>query len=146
MLISPIGAGKTYIACAIGIAACHSEHAVHCTRMDDLALEPVIARGDRFAHQNLLNKLSTVDLLTFGIDETAVNDLFTVRVNKDQRLPTMIASQSGPRYWIESLAEEVAADSIVNRLTIRARTINLGVIDMRRLHTQEARDPKDHWE
>ena len=120
--------------------------------MDDLALELVIARGDRIAHQNLLNKLSTVDLLiindllTFGIDETAVNDLFTVLVNKDQRLPTMIASQSGPRYWIESQAEEVAADSIVNRLTIRARTINLGVIDMRRLHAQEARDPKDHWE
>lgn len=152
LLISPTGAGKTYIACAIGIAACHAEHSVHYTRMDELALELVIARGDRIAHQNLLNKLSDVDLLiiddflTIGIDETAANDLFTVLVNRDQRLPTMIASQSGPRYWIESLPEKVAADSIVNRLASRARTINLGDVDMRRLHAQEARDANDHWE
>ncbi|WP_113716832.1 ATP-binding protein [Arthrobacter dokdonensis] len=152
LLISPTGAGKTYIACAIGIAACHAEHSVHYTRMDELALELVIARGDRIAHQNLLNKLSDVDLLiiddflTIGIDETAANDLFTVLVNRDQRLPTMIASQSGPRYWIESLPEKVAADSIVNRLASRARTINLGDVDMRRLHAQEARDATDHWE
>ena len=86
------------------------------------------------------------DFLTIGIDETAANDLFTILVNRDQRLPTMIASQSGPRYWIESLPEKVAADSIVNRLASRARTINLGVIDMRRLHAEEARDANDHWE
>ena len=152
LLISPTGAGKTYIACAIGIAACHAEQSVHYTRMDELALELVISRGDRIAHQNLLNKLSNVDLLivddflTIGIDETAANDLFTILVNRDQRLPTMIASQSGPRYWIESLPEKVAADSIVNRLASRARTINLGAIDMRRLHAEEARDATDHWE
>ena len=58
----------------------------------------------------------------------------------------MIASQSGPRYWIESLPEKVAADSIVNRLASRARTINLGDVDMRRLHAQEARATQDHWE
>ncbi|MBG0741400.1 ATP-binding protein [Paeniglutamicibacter antarcticus] len=38
LLISPTGAGKTYIACAIGIAACHAEHTVHYTRMDEPAL------------------------------------------------------------------------------------------------------------
>lgn len=152
LLISPTGGGKTYIACAIGIAACHAEHSVHFTRMDELARELVIARGDRIAHQNLLNKLSGVDLLivddflTIGIDETAANDLFTILVNRDQRLPTMIASQSGPRYWIETLPEKVAADSIVNRLASRARTINLGDVDMRRLHAQEARAAKSHWE
>ncbi|WP_250636038.1 ATP-binding protein [Arthrobacter alpinus] len=103
-------------------------------------------------HQNLLNKLSSVDLLivddflTIGIDETAANDLFTILVNRDQRLPTMIASHSGPRYWIESLPERAAADSIVNRLASRARTISLGVIDMRRLHAEEARGATNHWE
>lgn len=152
LLISATGGGKTYIACAIGIAACHAEQAVHYTRMDELARELVIARGDRIAHQNLLNRLSDVDLLiiddflTIGIDETAANDLFTILVNRDQRLPTMIASQSGPRYWVESLPEKVAADSIVNRLASRARTINLGDLDMRRLHAQEARTAEGHWE
>ncbi|MEC5181277.1 ATP-binding protein [Arthrobacter sp. CG_A4] len=152
LLISPTGGGKTYIACAIGIAACHAEHTVRYTRMDEMARELVIARGDRIAHQNLLNKLSDVDLLiiddflTIGIDETAANDLFTVLVNRDHRLPTVIASQSGPTYWVETLPEKVAADSIVNRLASRARTITLGDVDMRRMGAQEAQAASDFWE
>ncbi|GAA5226209.1 ATP-binding protein [Paeniglutamicibacter antarcticus] len=152
LLISPTGGGKTYIACAIGIAACHAEHSVHYTRLDEMARELVVARGDNIAYQALLNRLCNVDLLivddflTIGIDETAANDLFTILVTRDQRLPTLIASQSGPSYWVESLPEKVAADSIVNRLANRARTINLGTLDMRRLHAQEARAAKDHWE
>lgn len=152
LLVSPSGGGKTYIACAIGIAACLNEHSVHYTRMDELARELVIARGDRIAYQVLLNKLSDVDLLliddflTIGIDEAAANDLFTILVNRDQRLPTIIASQSGPTYWVETLPDKVAADSIVNRLAGRARTINLGEVDMRRLQAQEERASTEHWE
>ncbi|WP_434616701.1 ATP-binding protein [Arthrobacter sp. A5] len=110
-----------------------------------MARKLVIARGDRIAHQTLLNKLSDIDLLiiddflAIAIDETAGNDLFTVLVNRDQRLPTVIVSQSGPTYWVETLPEKVAADSIVNRLANHARTITLGEIDMRRLHAQAAR-------
>lgn len=152
LLISPTGGGKTYIACAIGIAACHGEHSVHYTRMDELARQLVIARGDRIAHQRLLNKLSDVDLLiiddflTVGIDETAANDLFAVLANRDHRLPTVIASQSGPTYWVETLPEKVAADSIVNRLATQARTITLGEVDMRRQRGQQARAANDFWE
>lgn len=152
LLVSPSGGGKTYIACAIGIAAWLNEHNVHYTRMDELARELVIASGDRIAHQVLLNKLSDVDLLliddslTIGIDEAAANDLFTILVNRDQRLPTIIASQSGLTYWVESLPDKVAADSIANRLAGRARTINLGEVDMRRLQAQEERASTEHWE
>lgn len=37
--------------------------------------------------------------LAIGIDETPTNDLFTILANRDQRLPTIIVSQSGPRHW-----------------------------------------------
>ncbi|WP_345075404.1 ATP-binding protein [Paeniglutamicibacter cryotolerans] len=152
LLISPTGGGKTYIACAIGIAACHTEHSVHYARMDDLARELIVARGDVIAHQNLLNRLSDVevliidDFLTVGINEVIANDLFTVLVNRDQRLPTVIASQSGPKYWVETLPEKVAADSIVNRLSSRARQITLGDLDMRRLRADQERAVADYWE
>ena len=39
LVISPTGGGKTYLACAIGIAACHNGHAVTYARMDSLALK-----------------------------------------------------------------------------------------------------------
>jgi DNA replication protein DnaC len=152
LIVSPTGGGKTYLACAIGISACHNEHTVTHTRMDDLARRLVITRNDGIAHQRLLNELSDVDLLviddflTVGIDSDAASDLFAVLANREHRLPTLIASQSGPGYWVEAPPDRVAADSIVNRLANNARTIKLGSIDMRKLRNDRARADTHHWE
>ena len=152
LIISPTGGGKTYLACALGIAACHNGHAVTYARMDELARRLVIARGDGIRHQKMLNDLSDVELLiiddflTVGIDPEAANDLFAVLANREHRLPTMIASQSRPAYWLEALPDRVAADSIVNRLANNAREINLGEVDMRRQRDDQARATTGYWE
>lgn len=152
LIISPTGGGKTYLACALGIAACHNQHSVTYARMDDLARRLVIARGDGIGHQQLLSELSETDLLiiddflTVGIDSDAASDLFAILANREHRLPTMIASQTGPAHWVGELPDRVAADSIVNRLANHARTINLGQIDMRRLRHDHARANKNYWE
>ena len=152
LITSPTGGGKTYLVCAIGIAACHREHDVLYLRMDDLARKLVIARTDGIAHQDLLTRLSDVDLLaiddflTVGIDPNAASDLFAILANREHRLPTLIASQSGPDYWAQALPDRVAADSIVNRLANNARTINLGTVDMRRHRGQQARATEGYWE
>jgi DNA replication protein DnaC len=151
LVTSPTG-GKTYLACAIGLSACHNGHTVTYTRMDTLARRLTLARSDQIAHQRLLNELSHTDLLilddflTVGIDTDAAADLFTILANRDHRLPTMIASQTGPANWVETLPDRVAADSIVNRLAHHAKTINLGDIDMRRLHHEQTRQNNNHWE
>ncbi|MDY7526672.1 MULTISPECIES: ATP-binding protein [unclassified Cryobacterium] len=91
LIISPSGGGKTYLACALGISACQSEHTVAYLRMDDLARRLVIARGNGIAHQKLLNELSNIDLLiiddflTVGIDSDAASDLFAVLANREHR-------------------------------------------------------------
>ena len=152
LIISPSGGGKTYLACALGISACQSEHTVAYFRMDDLARQLVIARGNGIAHQKLLNELSSVDLLiiddflTVGIDSDAASDLFAVMANREHRLPTMIASQTGPAHWVAELPDRVAADSIVNRLANHARIINLGQIDMRRHRNEQTRSHDTYWE
>jgi DNA replication protein DnaC len=152
LIISPTGGGKTYLASALGIAACHNEHTVAYLRMDDLARRLVVARTDAIAHQQILNELSNVDLLviddflTVGIDHDAAADLFAVLANRDHRLPTMIASQTGPAHWVTELPDRVAADSIVNRLANRARTIKLGNIDMRRIRHEQTRTQTTYWE
>lgn len=152
LIHSPTGGGKTYLACAIGIAACHNGHSVTYTRMDELARALIIARADAIAHQKLLNDLSDVELLivddflTVGIDPEAANDLFAVLANREHRLPTMIASQSRPSYWVEALPDRVAADSIVNRLANNAREISLGEVDMRRHRDDRARTNPGYWE
>jgi len=152
LITSPTGGGKTYLVCAIGIAACHNDHQVLYTRMDDLARQLVIARTDGIAHQTLLNQLSSVELLiiddflTVGIDPDAASDLFSILANREHRLPTLIASQSGPDYWAKALPDRVAADSIVNRLANNARVIKLGDIDMRRQRNLATRAAPGYWE
>lgn len=152
LIISPTGGGKTYLACALGISACQSGHAVIYARMDDLARRLVIARGDGIGHQKLLNELSGTDLLiiddflTVGIDSDAASDLFAILANREHRLPTVIASQTGPAHWVAELPDRVAADSIVNRIANHARTINLGQIDMRRLRHEHTQANEGYWE
>lgn len=152
LITSPTGGGKTYLICAIGIAACEREHDVLYMRMDDLARRLVIARGDGIAHQDLLDRLSNTslliidDFLTVGIDPNAASDLFSILADREHRLPTMIASQTGPDYWAQALPDRVAADSIVNRLANNARTIKLGEVDMRRQRSQETRQTEGFWE
>ena len=146
LIISPTGGGKTYLACALGIGACQSEHSVLYFRMDDLARRLVIA------HQKLLNELSNIDLLiiddflTVGIDSDAASDRFAILANREHRLPTMITSQTGPAHWVAELPDGVAADSIVNRLANNARIIHLGQINMRRHHNDQARAHEAYWE
>ena len=152
LIISPTGGGKTYLACALGVSACHNGHAATYARMDDLARQLVIARNDGIGHQKLLNELSQTDLLiiddflTVGIDSDAASDLFAILANREHRLPTRIASQTGPAHWVAELPDRVAADSIVNRLANHARTINLGQTDMRKLRHDNTRASNDYWE
>lgn len=58
----------------------------------------------------------------------------------------MIASQSGPDYWIDVLTCKVATDLIVNRLVNHAKKITLGEIDMRRERNEQARQTDNYWE
>lgn len=152
LITSPSGGGKTYLVCALGIAACQNGHSVAYVRMDDLARKLVIARHDSIKHQALLNDYSGVDLLiiddflTVGIDPDAAADLFTILANREHRAPTMVASQSGPDYWVDVLPDKVAADSIVNRLANHAKKITLGEVDMRRQRGDEARQVAGYWE
>lgn len=152
LITSPTGGGKTYLACAIGLAACHREHTVIYARMDDLARELIIARNDNIAHRDLLNTLSNTDLividdfLTIGIDERAASDLFAILANRDNQRATIIASQSSPDYWLKALPDRITADSIVNRIATTARKINLGETDMRKRNNHTARAKPDYWE
>lgn len=146
------GSGKTHLACAIGIAACHNGHSVRYWRMDDLSLKMLSVQSDHIAHRELLDQLKDVDLLilddflTVGIDPRATNNLFAILADRDRRLPTMVLAQSGPKYWLDMIHDRVAADSIVNRLAQNSRRISLGSVDMRREQTTKNRQTGDHWD
>lgn len=150
LLISPTGGGKTYLACAIGAAACHNGHSVAYMRMDQLARELTIRRADVIAHRKLLTELADVallivdDFLTVGIDSETASDLFTILADREHRAGTIIASQTGPAQWAAELPDKVAGDSIVNRLANNGKAIQIGSLDMRHAHRQTEPDDVEH--
>ena len=152
LIIAPSGGGKTYVACAIGIAACHSEHSVIYMRMDVLARKLLIARENGRDHDALLERLREADLLivddflTVGLDQNIASDVYGVLADREHRLPTVIASQTDPSYWVQVMPDRVAGDSIVNRLANNTRWLLLGDADMRKLKHEKARESADFWE
>ena len=108
--------------------------------------------NDGVGHQDLLLKLCDVDLLiiddflTVGIDQNVAGDLFAILAERENRLPTIIASQTDPSYWVQAMPDRIAGDSIVNRLATNTRWIVLGNTDMRKLKHDEARATTDYWE
>lgn len=64
----------------------------------------------------------------------------------ENRLPTIIASQTDPSYWVQAMPDRTAGDSSVNRLATNTRWIVLGNTDMRKLKHDETRAATDYWE
>ena len=130
-LLAPTGTGKTYIACAIGIAACQAGYSVAYFRLDQLvdALAVLLPADKRYV--DLVRRLQNVDVLilddflTIGINQRGQEDLTKIIFDRDGRLPTIVASQTSAAYWLESLPDRVGADSLVSRLNSGQR-ISIG--------------------
>lgn len=127
-------AGKTYIACAIGIAACQAEYSVAYYRLDQLVDELAAFSPADERYVAKMRKLQNVDVLilddflTIGINQHGQKDL--TKIDRDVRRPTIIVSQTTAAYWIRKLPDPVGADSLVSRLNAGQR-IELGDYDMR---------------
>lgn len=113
-LLAPTGTGKTYIACAIGIAACQAGYSVAYFRLDQLvdALAVLLPADKRYV--DLVRRLQNVDVLilddflTIGINQRGQEDLTKIIFDRDGRLPTIVASQTSAAYWLEPLPIESA--------------------------------------
>ncbi|MDK7215587.1 ATP-binding protein, partial [Corynebacterium pyruviciproducens] len=73
-ILAPTGTGKTYIACALGIAACQSGFSVAYYRLDQLVDELAVFLPTDQDYIDKMRKLCNIDVLiiddflTIGID------------------------------------------------------------------------------
>lgn len=144
-LFAPAGAGKTYIACAIGVAACQAGFSVAYYRLDQLVAKLAVYSPTDPRYADAMTKLMNVDVLiiddflTKSIDQRGQEDLTKIVIDRDGRLPTIISSQSSAAYWVEVLPNRVGADLLVSRLN-NGRRVHLGDYDMRRHLAQTNRE------
>ena len=136
LITGSAGAGKTYIANALCIAALHQQHTVRYIRANTLIQESEKARMTNSSY-DYVNQMASYDLLViddFGLMELDVakcRDLFEVIESRDCRKSTMIVSQFPVKRWWDFFKDNTYADACLSRMTSRAYRLECNGRDMR---------------
>ena len=115
------GAGKTYIACALGVSACRNLYSTKYLRLPDLLLELSMARAEG-TFKKVMKSYQKVKLLI--IDEwllvplttTETRDLMEIIERRHENTSTIFVSQFAPAGWHDHLGEVTIADAILDRI------------------------------
>jgi DNA replication protein DnaC len=146
IVTGPTGAGKTYIACALGHKACREGYCVRYHRAPALFQEIARAKGDG-RYPRLMNSLAKTDLLilddwgTARLTDEQRRDLFEIVEDRYERRATLIAAQLPLDKWHEIIGDPTLADAILDRLVHNAHKIALKGDSMRK-KKGDLNDPK----
>ena len=128
LIIGPTGIGKTFLASAIGNAACRAGHSTMFFRMNVLIEQTILARA-KGTYLNLLRRLTTPELLIlddFGIKPLLpqqYQDLYDILDERGEGKSNIITTQLPVTNWGEVIDDPVSCEAITDRLASRA--INL---------------------
>jgi DNA replication protein DnaC len=137
----PTGVGKSYIACALGHAACRQDLSVRYLRLPRLVEELVKAEAlqKKSGFFKTLAKARLLIIDDFGLaplaDQTK-RDLLEILDDRYDKASTIITSQLPVEKWHAYLDEPTLADAILDRLVHNAHRINLTGDSMRKRRAQ----------
>ena len=121
LIVGPTGVGKTYLATALGNAACRAGHTTLFFRMNNLIEQFALARA-KGTYLNLLKKLASCDLLVlddFGIkplEPAQFQDLYDVLDERGEEKSTVVTTQVPVENWTEIITDPVTCEAITDRL------------------------------
>jgi len=142
LIVGATGTGKTYLSCALGLAACRQGLRVRYMRLPRLFNDLGIARADG-SYGKLLASLSRVDLLIlddWGLAPMADKerrDLLEIVEDRYGRRATLVASQLPVEHWHELIGDPTFGDAILDRLLHQAHRITLKGTSMRKKATNK---------
>jgi DNA replication protein DnaC len=124
------GTGKSYLACALGSAACRSSYSVRYLHLARFLLSLTLARQNG-TYLNLLRSFSRVDLLILDdwmrdpIQLSAAQDLLEIFDDRFGKLSTIIVSQVPVSDWHARFLDPTLADAILDRCVHNAYHLTL---------------------
>lgn len=115
------GAGKTYMACALGMAAIHQFMNVYYTSANLLIMElqKAESQGTILDELKALAKFNLIIIDDFGLmnlDLNACRNLFQLISEREGRNSIMIVSQIPIANWYDLFKEATFADSFLDRM------------------------------
>lgn len=121
LLLGPTGGGKTYIGCALGVAAVREFYRTKYTRLPELLTDLKIARANntfpKVIQQYQKPALLIIDeWLLYPLDEAEARDLLEIIEARYHRASTIFCSQYDVPGWRDKLASPLIADAICDRI------------------------------
>jgi DNA replication protein DnaC len=121
IILGATGAGKTYLGCAFGIAACRNFLRVKYVRLPDLLGELAVARGTG-AYQKVMRQCRRAELLILDewlllpLKESEARDVLEIVEARHQKGSTIFLSQFAPAGWHAKIGESTLAEAILDRI------------------------------
>ena len=128
IILGATGTGKTYLGCALGMAACRHFYSVKYIRLPDLLDELSVAKGEGIFQKAILN-YKKIDLLILdewlltSITDSESRDLLEIVESRYGRCSTVFSSQFDPAGWQIKLGEGPLAESILDRIIHDSYTV-----------------------
>jgi DNA replication protein DnaC len=137
------GTGKSYLACALGSAACRHGYSCKYVRLPDLLLELSIARFEN-RYARLMESLRKVNLLIIDdvglkpLERDESRDLLEIAESRYNRASMILSSQVPHGKWYELIPDPTIADAFMDRVVHNAFVIPLDSdISMREIMAQK---------
>ena len=141
IITGPTGAGKSYLACALGHKACREGFSVLYQRATRLFYELAIARGEG-RYLRLLKALGQMDLLIIddwglaALQEETRRDFLEIVEDRHSRKSLAIVSQIPVDKWHDLIGDPTLAEAILDRVVHNAYKINMKGDSMRKKLTK----------
>lgn len=139
IILGATGTGKTYLACALGIAANRNFYESKYIRLPDILIEIALARGNG-TYRELMKKYKKYKLLIldewllYPLKEGEARDLLELVEARCETVSTIFCSQFDIPGWHELLYGPTVADAICDRITHKAHVITIKGESMRRMN------------
>lgn len=121
LLLGATGSGKTYLACALGMAAARNFLTVKYIRLPELLAELAIARANgtfrKVIQQYKKCALLILDeWLLYPLKETKARDLLEIAKSRYKNASTIFCFQFAVAGWREKIGDPILADAICDRI------------------------------
>lgn len=130
IFLGPVGVGKTFLACALGHAACRAGHDVLFLRADHLLQHLHQARADH-STDKVFRRLLAPDVLIVDdfalrrLDAEQSSDFYEVILERHRRASTIVTSNRTIDEWIPLFDDPILAQSAIDRLAHNAYQVVL---------------------
>ena len=129
VLCGASGSGKTWLACALGVAACNAFLSVRYARLPELLDELCVKKDEEWA--KLKKRYVKCDVLILDdwllepLEREQAREVLELVEARYRTGSLILCSQYAPTGWRERLGEQATAEAVVDRIIYRSTVIRI---------------------